>query len=291
MRDLEPTIRSRELGEGLRQAIERAQFNGKQLAAHLGWSESHVSRLLTGRRGAKEVEVAAILALCGVTGEEHKRLMDLCQDQKTKSWFQQFGSRLPTQVRTLIDHENKAAQITEFEALMMPGLLQTDAYARALISRNANVPSDEVEDRVAARAARRIIFSRPYRPTCSFFIHEFVLRLQAESEEVMSDQLHNLLQMSVRPYINIQVIPAEVGVHAGMGGAFTLLEAPEYKSVVYLEGETSGLFLEKPEEVAAYRNVIRELSSAALDEGESKELIATVAIDLYGDREDQHDHA
>src|SRR2546423_7663157 len=105
MRDLEPTIRSRELGEGLRQAIERGQFNGKQLAARLGWSESHVSRLLTGRRAAKEVEVAAILALCGVKGAERARLMNLCQDQRTRSWFQQFGSRLPKQVRTYVDHE------------------------------------------------------------------------------------------------------------------------------------------------------------------------------------------
>jgi Domain of unknown function (DUF5753) len=235
------------------------------------------------------VEVSAILAVCGVTGEERERLLKLCKDQHTRSWFQQFGSRLPKQVRTLIDHENRATTITEFEALMMPGLLQTDAYARALISRYANVPDVEVEERVAARAARRTIFSRATRPTCRFFIHEFVLQLAAGSREVMSEQLHNLLLMSVRPYIRIQVVPASVGVHAGMAGAFTLLEAPEYQSVVYLEGETTGLFLEKRDEIAAYRNVLAELSAAALDEGESKELIATVAIDLYGDRGDQHD--
>jgi transcriptional regulator with XRE-family HTH domain len=290
MRDLEPTIRSRELGEGLRQAIERGQFNGKQLAARLGWSESHVSRLLTGRRAAKEVEVAAILALCGVKGAERARLMNLCQDQHTKSWFQPFGSRLPAQVRTYIDHENKATEITDFQALLMPGILQTDEYARAVIGRIANVPADEIEERVAARAARRIIFSRPDRPRCTFLIHEFVLRLPVGGSETMSEQLHHLIRMSVRPYITIRVIPVACGAHAGSAGAFKLLESPDYKSVVYLEGETSGLFLEKPEEISAYRNVIRELSSAALDEEESKELIATVAIDLYGDREDQHDH-
>ena len=291
MRDLEPTIRSRELGDGLRQAIERAQFNGKRLAAHLGWSESHVSRLLTGRRSAQDVEVSAILAVCGVTGAERERLLKLCKDQRTRSWFQQFGSRLPAQIRTYIDHENKASTVIDYQPLVVPGILQTDAYARALFERSGTVPPHEIDDRVVARAGRRTLFSRSRRPKCNFFIHEFVLRLPVGGDEVMSEQLHTLLSMSVRPYINIRVIPAAFGAHAGLAGSFILLESDAYRSVVYLEGETSGVFLEKPDEVSAYRSIIKELFSAALEEAESKELIATVAIDLYGDREGQHDHA
>src|SRR5205085_1960696 len=106
-------------------------------------------------------------------------------------------SRLPAQVRTLADHENKAGKITEFQTLMIPGLLQTDEYARVLLTCNANVPADEIEERIAARAARRLIFSREQRPMFTFVIHEFVLRLQTGGREVMSEQLHNLLRMSV----------------------------------------------------------------------------------------------
>lgn len=291
MPDHDPTIRSRELGDGLRLAMERANLNGKQLATRLAWSESQLSRLLTGRRGATEVEVAAFLAVCGVTGQEWARLMKLCKEQDTKSWFQQFGSRVPRQVGTLIDHESRASAITSFDALFVPGLVQTDDYARALFNRSGTVPAAEIEDRVVARAGRRTLFSRFDRPTFTFFIHEFVLRLPVGGREIMSEQLHHLLRMSVRSYITIQVIPAAFGAHAGSAGSFTLLESPDYKPVVYLEGETSGLFLEKPEEIAAYRNVVKSLAAAALDEGESKDLIAKLAIDLYADREDDHDRA
>jgi hypothetical protein len=288
MQDREPTIRSRELGEGLRHAMERAQINGKDLALRLGWTPTKVSRLLTGRRGAEEVEVAEFLAVCGVKGPERKRLLDLCREQDTLGWFQQFGSRLPKQIKTYIDHENKAAVITDFHTVVMPGILQTDAYARALFMRSATVPVSEIDGRVAARAGRQTIFSRTDRPVCTFLIHESVLRLPVGGAETMSEQLHHLIRMSVRKYIIIRVIPAGFGAHAGSAGSFTLLESPEFKPVVYLEGETSGLFLEKPDEIAAYRSVLKNLAGSALDEGESKELIATVAIDLYG--EDQHDH-
>lgn len=269
--------------------MERAQLNGKQVAELLDWSESRVSRLLNGRRGATEVEVATFLAVCGITGEERAHLLSLCKEQGVRSWFQQFGSRLPRQVRTYVDHENKATRITYFQAQVIPGILQTNEYARAVFARSGTVPAGEIEDRVAARAARQIIFSRHDRPEFRFFIHEFALRLPVGGTEVMSEQLHHLLRLSVRPYITIKVIRTAFGAHGGSAGSFTLLESPEYKSVVYLEGETSGLFLEKPEEIAAYRSVVSELSSAALDERESNELIATLAIDLYSDREDQHD--
>ncbi len=144
MRDREPTIRSRELGEGLRRAVDKAGLNGVQAAHELGWSTSKVSRLLSGKRGGDEVEVSALLAVCKVKGKERSRLLALCQEQHTPGWFQQHGSRLPKQLVTLIDHENKALAIGEFQAMLVPGLLQTGDYARAVISRSANMPSEEV---------------------------------------------------------------------------------------------------------------------------------------------------
>lgn len=288
MRDREPTIRSRELGDGLRLAMERAGLTGRQVAKRLGWSDSRVSRLLSGKRGATENDVASFLGVCGVIGDERLRLLKITRELGVRTWIQQFGAHLPVQIRTLVELENKATVITQFAALMLPGLLQTDAYTRALLTRNANVPAAEIEERVAARAARRIIFSREHPPNCTFLIHEFALRLRAGTPEVMSDQLHTLLRVAVRSNITIRVVPAAFGIHAGMAGTFTVLESTEYKPVVYLEEETIGAFLEKPEEIAAYKNVARALSAAALDEGESKELIAGVAIDLYSDREGGH---
>ncbi|MDQ3760586.1 MAG: helix-turn-helix domain-containing protein [Actinomycetota bacterium] len=119
----EPTIRSRELGEGLRQAMQQAGLTGKQVAQMLDWSPSFVSMLLSGKRGASELDIAAFLGVCRVKGPARDRLLALCREQDTPGWLQQHGSRLPKQLVTLIDHENKAVTISEFEVTGVPGLL------------------------------------------------------------------------------------------------------------------------------------------------------------------------
>ena len=142
MRDRESTIRSRELGEGLRRAMEQAGLNGQQAAHRLGCSPSWVSRLLSGKRSGSKLDVAALLGVCEVKSPEREQLLALRQEQHTPGWLQQHGYRLPKQLVTLIDHENKAVVIEDFQAMVMPGLLQIGEYARALISRSGNVPAD-----------------------------------------------------------------------------------------------------------------------------------------------------
>ncbi|MGH3794706.1 MAG: helix-turn-helix domain-containing protein [Pseudonocardiaceae bacterium] len=291
MRDREPTIRSRELGDGLRRAMKQAGLNGKEAAQLLGWSPSWVSRLLSGKRGATELDVAAFLGVCRVKGPDRERLIALCQEQHTPGWFQQHGSRLPQQLVTLIDHENKAVTISDFEVTVVPGLLQTGEYARAVISRVVNVPPDEVDDRVAARLARQSLFSRDLPPRFTFYLHESVLRTPVGGRAVMRDQLHHLVRMSARPHLTLRVVPFSVGAHAAMTGAFRLMEFAEFKPVAYLESETSTLFLEKPEEIAAYRNILDALAQSTLGEGQSREMIATLATEFYGNREDHDDRA
>jgi transcriptional regulator with XRE-family HTH domain len=291
MHDREPTIRSRELGDGLRKAMEYAGFTASRMARELDWSPSRVSRLLSGKRGGSGYDVAAFLAVCGVKGRERTRLMGLTADHERQGWHQQHGSTLPKQIRTLIDHEKKSAAISSYEAILVPGLMQTGDYARAVISRNVNVPAEEVEDRVEARLARQSLISRDRPPRFTFFLHEFVLRMPVGSSVVMSDQLHFLIRMSVRPYITLRIVPAVAGAHAGMSGHFTLLDVRDFKPIVYLDSETSSLFLETPIEIDAYRNILAALEDTALDEGQSRSLIADVATELYADRRDDDDRA
>ncbi|MGH3620642.1 MAG: helix-turn-helix domain-containing protein [Sciscionella sp.] len=281
MKDRESTIRSRELGEALREAMERAGLSGKDTAVALGWSPSRVSRLLTGKRGGSELDISAFLAVCRVRGKERARLLKLCEEMNTPGWLQQHGSRLPKQLRTFIDHEDKAAAIGDFQSVLVPGLLQTGDYARALSLGTGTLPEGEIEERVQARLARQALFSRSRPPGFTFFLHEFVLRLPVGTSEVMSEQLHHLLRLSVRSYLILRVVPAGIGPHAGVAGPFTLMEFAEFKPVLYLESETSELFLEEPEEIAAYRRVLARLADTALDEGQSRELIATLATELY----------
>jgi len=291
MADHEPTIRSRELGEGLRRAMERAGLNGAQAAHQLGLSPSWISRLLSGKRNVTAVQVAGLLAVCRVTGTERDRLLALCDEQHVPGWFQQHGSRLPQQLVTLIDHETKAVAISEFQEPGMPGLLQTGDYARALLSRSGTVPAEEVEDRVAARLARQSLFSRDQPARFTFYVHEFALRLPVGGPTVMLDQVEHLLRMSRRPFLTLRVVPAALGAHAGMAGAFTLLEFADFRPVVYLENENSSLFLEQPVEIESYQQILESLAETALNEEESRKLIATLATELYVDREDHDDGA
>jgi hypothetical protein len=289
MEDRVPTMRSRELGDGLRQAMDDAGLNASQAAHVIGLSQSWVSRLLSGKRGGNALDVAAFLGACRVKNPERERLLALYQDQHIPGWLQQHGSRLPKQVRTLIDHENKALAISDFQSTLVHGLLQTGDYARAVISRNVNMPAEELEDRVTARLARHSLFSRERPPQFTFSLHEAVLRLPIGGSEVMSDQLHHLLQMSVRSCVTLRVVPSALGAHAGLSGPFTLMEFAEFRPVVFLDSETSSLFLERREEAAAYQRILGALARAALDEGQSRELIATVATECYADREDHDD--
>ncbi|MGH3938444.1 MAG: helix-turn-helix domain-containing protein [Pseudonocardiaceae bacterium] len=291
MRDRNPTVRSRELGEGLRRALQEAGLNGQEAARLLGCSQSWISRLLSGKRGASEQNVAALLGLCRVKPAERDRLLALCREQYTPGWLQQHGSRLPKQLVTLINHENRAVAIESFQAMVVPGLLQTGEYARAVISRCANVPADEVEERVAARLARRSLFSREYPPRFTFYVHEFVLRTPVGGSAVMREQLDHLLHRSRRPSLTLRVVPASLGAHAATAGSFTFLEFAEFPPVTYLESATSSLFLERPEETAAHRSILAALAATALGEEESRELIATLATELYPDWEDHHDRA
>ncbi len=286
MGDREATVRSRELGEGLRRAMERAGLTGRQAAQQLGLSPSWLSRLLTGKRNATPVQVAGFLALCRVTGVERDRLLALCDEQHIPGWFQQHGSRLPQQLVTYIDHETKAIAISDFQAIGVPGLLQTGHYARAVLRRSGNVPGEEVDDRVAARLARQNLFSRDYPPRLTFYLHEFVLRLPVGGPVVMSDQLHHLLRMSMLPCVTLRVVPAALGAHAALAGPFILMEFADFRPVVYLESTTASLFLELPVEIEAYQTILAALAQTALDKGQSRELIATLATELYADREE-----
>ncbi|MGH3870602.1 MAG: helix-turn-helix domain-containing protein [Pseudonocardiaceae bacterium] len=287
----EPTVRSRELGEGLRDALRHAGLNGKQAARLLDVTPGYVSMLLSGKRGASEVDIAAFLGMCRVTSPERDRLLALCREQDTPGWLQQHGSRLPKQLRTLIDHENKAVTISDFQPLVVTGLLQTAEYARALICETGIVPPSEIEERVAARLARQSLFSRERPARFTFYLHEYALRLPVGGPAVMAEQLDYLLRISRRCYLTLRVLPAGRGGHAGIAGAFILMEFAVLQPVAYLDSETACLFLERSEEIAAYRRILDVLAQTALGEGQSRQLIAALATGFAADRGDHHDRA
>jgi Domain of unknown function (DUF5753) len=133
---------------------------------------------------------------------------------------------------TLIDHENTAAAISGFEPTLVPGLLQTGDYARALLKQAGRVSAEEIDDRVAARLTRQSLFSRERPARFTFYLHEFCLRLPVGGPAVMADQLQHLERMSLRPYLTLRVVPTSLGAHAATAGSFRLMEFAEFKPVV-----------------------------------------------------------
>jgi hypothetical protein len=231
------------------------------------------------------------MGVVGLTGKEFDRLIEVSREMSKSGWLQQFGVSVPPQVRTLVDHEDRAVAIRGFDQTFVPGLLQTPTYARAVMCQNPNVPLEEVEDRVQARLARRQILSRAPQIKFTFFVHEFVVRLPVGGPTTMSEQLHHMLQMSVRPSISLRIVPRARGAHAGMSGAFRLMEFADVRPVVYLENETSGLFVEEAAETTAYRTILAALAKVALGDAESRELIADLATHLYSAEGDHDDLA
>jgi transcriptional regulator with XRE-family HTH domain len=267
------TVRSRELGNALRLAMENADLTGKQLATLLGWSESRVSRAMTGGGVPSPMNLSALLAMCRVTGDERDYLLHLSDPQTTLGWQADH--------RILTDNQQQAASISAFHGLLVPSLLQVAGYAKAVISRTLNVPFSEVEERLASRLASQKIFERGQPPTCTFFIHELCLQLLVGGAKVMAAQLHHLLQMSVRPYISIRVIPTAAGAQPGLIGSCCLLEFADCQPVAYLDNEVAGFFVEEPKHVATYAKVFTALTTAALDEEASRDKLRAAATNQF----------
>lgn len=291
MGDKESTVRARELGAALRKALRAAGLENKQVARKLGWSPSKVSNMLAARRGVTEADVASVLAMCDISGGERERLLRLAREAHEPSWLQEHGDRLPPKLLTLIDHENSAIAITEYQALLVPGLLQTSSYTRSVMRALATIPAEEVEERVEARLKRQEILNRIRPALFRFFMDDHVLLKTGPGREVMSEQLHHLLRLSVRPCVQVRILPDSVGFHAGSVGSFILMEFAEIEPVIHLEAEVSSTFAERPATIRAYRAVLNQLAKVALTEEESREWIARLATELGEPWEERDDLA
>jgi len=269
-----PTIRSRELGEGVRAAIRGMGLGVREVAHKLGLTHPVLSHLLSGKRSLSDEDLLSVLILCNVGRDERERLLRLSRESQIRGWLQHYDSGTPEQPRTLIDHEHKATDIVDVQWAVLPKLLHTEGYAQALLGREAGT-----SDAVRARLARQAVFTRSPPPRTVFFVHEPALRALIGGVDVMCDQVHHLLKMSIRRSLELRIIPSSAG-HAGQVGSFTLMESGEFGPVVYLEGLVSAVFLEEPDHITAYRRVLSVLDKSALNLTESQNLITALAAAL-----------
>jgi transcriptional regulator with XRE-family HTH domain len=276
MHDREPTIRGRELGKRLRTAMYAAGLTGKLVAEQLGWAQSTVSRLLAGKHFGKEADIAALLAVCGVTGQERHQLLQLAKDAHLP------GARMPKRLGTYTEHATEALRVTEYQSAVIPEILQTADYARAQLVASGRPSLAAVGRAVALRLDRAALLNDDEGPPhFEFYLYEWLLRTPVGSRETMSDQLHHLLCMSVRPRVTLRIVPIAAGALAAQSGPFGLLEFEHYGPAVHRPDEDADVYLEEPEEILTYRDILTRLGTVALDAHRSRAAIAEVATTLW----------
>lgn len=245
-----PTIRRKRLSNSLRQLRHEAKLTAEQVATQLGWDPSKISRIESNEWKLPKVkDVESLLLVYGVTDPAQRdALVALARQARERGWWDQYkdvlGSALP-------GFEAEARRIWQYQPILVPGLLQTSDYMRALF-RAGMCDDAETERRIEVRLARQRILDRDNPPQLWAVLDEAGLRKMVGGREVMRDQVHHLLHMSERPNINLQVLPDAVGAHASMGGPIVVLDYVGDPSIVYLEHTGSDLLLERPDEVDRY---------------------------------------
>ncbi|GLY00199.1 MULTISPECIES: helix-turn-helix transcriptional regulator [Actinoplanes] len=257
------TVRRLQLGAHLRSLRHAAGLSRDQAGWSIRGSESKISRMELGRVSFKERDIVDLLRLYGVDDpDEHRRVVGLARQANAPSWWHAYGDVLDTWFQNYLDLEQAAELIRTYEVQFVPGLLQTDAYARAVIRLgHDSADPDEIDRRARLRMARKQVLQRPDAPRLWAVLDEAVLRRPIGGRAVLREQIEYLLEISASPNVRLQVMPFDRGGHAAAGGAFSILRFPHEKlpDVVYIEHLTSGLYLEKREDVDMYAAAIGRL--------------------------------
>ncbi len=262
-----PTVLRILLGAQLRRLREAQGLAVDDAGQVIGASHSKMSRLETGRVGFKDQDIAALLTLYGVTDEQQQgALRTLARNANAQGWWHDYSDILPAWFEAYLGLEEAATSIRAYEIQFVPGLLQTNEYARAVtLLGHPAAPADEIERRVRLRMTRQAMFTRPQSPHLWVALDEAVLRRPVGRPGVMRRQLTHLLEAAEWPNVTIQIIPFQAGGHAAAGGPFSILRfaEPDLPDVVYLEQLTSALYLDKRETVDHYMAVMERLCLAA----------------------------
>ncbi|MFC6156968.1 helix-turn-helix domain-containing protein [Kribbella jiaozuonensis] len=242
------------LGGQLRRMREAAGISRADAGWQIRASESKVSRMELGRVGFKERDVSDLLELYGMADtDERFRLMELARAANNPGWWSRYGDVMPSWFTNYVGLEVAAALIRTYEVMFVPGLLQTEEYARAMVQlgKSSFLPHQEVDQRVELRVTRQQILTRANPARLWVVIDESVLHRPVGGEKVLRAQIEHLIMWSQQPNITLQVMPFSSVGYAGAGGAFSLLRFPEgdLPDIVYIEHAASALYLDKLDEV------------------------------------------
>lgn len=264
------TVRQRELGRRLRQLRYQHGLTVEDVAGQLLCSATKVSRLETGMRRPSLRDVRDLCALYDLDDQTSTELMNLARGAREQGWWTQY---VDVSFEPYIGLEAEATAITCYSMYYVPGLLQTEQYARALIKAIAPRIEPEVyEQRVEVRLRRQQLLEQDDRPRYRVLLDEAVLHRRVGGTQVMYAQLSKILEAEKKDQAAVQIIPFDVGAHAAQDSNFVLLEfdEPSVSPVIYVEGLTGSRYIDREADVDRYREAVERLRDSALNQHESK---------------------
>ena len=271
-----PTLRRRRLGAELKRCREAAGMTQETVSRHFEWHAAKVTRIETARVAVSPRDVKDLLTLYGVGDEEYREaLVALARLSRERTWWTDYRDIM--RPGNFVGLEAGASAMRTWEPILLPGLLQTEAYMRALMrTGRASDPPELLDRRVALRLTRQArLTAAGNRLELTAIVDESAVRRQIGGREVMAEQLKHLIDAAQLPNVKLQILPFGAGEHPFLGGPAALLEFREttHLDVVYVEGLAGDYYEEQPSEVARYRESFRLLSAQALDHRETLRMI------------------
>ncbi|MER6124869.1 helix-turn-helix transcriptional regulator [Streptomyces sp. NPDC001795] len=278
-----PAVRRRKLGAELRALRARATLTSGEAAALVGWHQSKVSRIETGASGVKPADVRLLLDAYGVQDPELRDLLLVLAGSEDgggrQNWWHAYRGVLPPTYRDFISLESQASGMRTLETSVVPGLLQTPEYARAVTrAALATLEDTQLDALVEVRLARQDVLRAHPPLELSAVLDEAVLRREVGGPEIMARQLERLLEAARLPQVRLQVLPFAAGAHIGITGPFVIFSFPSRSDldVVVLDHLTSSLYLERKEDLQAYSEAFNSLQIHALSPEDSLDYIAAL---------------
>ena len=269
----DPAPLRRQLRNELREARTKAKLTQKQVAERLEWSPSKVIRIESGQVAISMVDLRALLSEYGVSDKQKvEQLLEISRNSRKSPWDEYRDVLQPAGIDYL-GYESAAVIVRQFEPSLVPGLLQTEAYTRALLPVTGSTPS-QVDRLVEARKVRQELLDNPDRGELFFIIDEAVIRRLVGGPEVMVAQLEKLMELADRDNVTIQIVPFATGAYDGQFGSFIHLELSDEDSVLFLESRVEAIFQEDEVDVARYLEKFQEIEEIATDEETLKQLLA-----------------
>ncbi|MET7369190.1 helix-turn-helix transcriptional regulator [Streptomyces sp. NPDC005566] len=278
-----PAVRRRKLGEELRSLRHTTGLTSREAARLLGWHQSKVSRIETGASGVTPRDVTRLLDAYDVDDVHLRSLLEVLAGSAGgggTGWWHAYRGLIPPQYRDFISLESQAGAARTLETSVVPGLLQTAGYARAVTRSSLDgLPPGQLDSLVEVRLARQGVLYAQRPLQLSVVLDEAVLRRGVGGPQVMREQLDHLAHTAQLPHVQLQLLPFEAGSYIGLTGPFVIFSFPNISDldVVVLDHLTSSLYLERREDLEAYSSAFRTMQAHALSPERSLDLIAAVS--------------